>query len=114
MSRSRAVPCRCQASQSRLYIPQNTGTAHSLSLIHILGQRQVHALIESHLHRAAHEGADRFFLVVDRIFPVLDLSAVGEKSAGIDDECRGIRVKRDGVSGNRIAQDTCFSYRLRK
>ena len=45
---------------------------------------------------------------------VRESDGIIEKSAGIDDECRGIRVKRDGVSGNRIAQDTCFSYRLRK
>ena len=49
-----------------------------MSAVIAVGQRQVYALIESHLHRAAHEGADRLFIVVDRIFHVLDLSAVGE------------------------------------
>lgn len=45
---------------------------------------------------------------------VRESDGIIEKSAGIDDECRGICVKRDGVSGNRIAQDTCFFYRLWK
>ena len=41
-------------------------------------QGQVYTLIESHLHRSAHQRFDRFFIVIDRIFYILDLTAVGK------------------------------------
>ena len=43
-----------------------------------VGQGQVYSLVESHLHGAADQGADRLFVVVDRVLHILDLSAVGE------------------------------------
>ena len=43
-----------------------------------VGERKVDALIKPHLHGAADERADGFFVVADRIADILDLAAVGE------------------------------------
>ena len=43
-----------------------------------VGEREVDALIKPHLHGAADERADGFFVVADRIADILNLAAVGE------------------------------------
>ena len=43
-----------------------------------VGKGQVHALVEAHLHSPAHQGFDGFFVIVDGILHILDLSSVGE------------------------------------
>ena len=49
-----------------------------MSAVVTICKRKIHALIKAHIHRTANQSFDRLDIVVDRIFYILDLAAIGQ------------------------------------